>query len=79
MGTFGNVSVVISNHFIEEGLGLISGGNTHAGRLHDIDNRDALIVQLTLDFLLVANEGILELRVLRVLLNGRDGPDGSSF
>ena len=30
LGALGNVSVVVTNHFVEESFGLVSGGNTHA-------------------------------------------------
>jgi hypothetical protein len=53
LGALSNVSVVISDHFVEEGFGLIGGGNTHALSLNDIYDRDALVVELLLDFLFV--------------------------
>ena len=53
LGALSNVSVVISDHFVEEGFGLIGGGNTHALSLNDINDRDALVVELLFDFLFV--------------------------
>ena len=35
LGALSNVSIVISNHLIEEGLGFVSGGNFHALILND--------------------------------------------
>ena len=48
LGALGDVSVVITDHLVEESFGLISGGNTHAWSLNDIDDRDALVVKLAL-------------------------------
>jgi hypothetical protein len=53
VGALGNISVVISNHFVEESLGLIGGGNFHALLLNNIDNGDALVIKLTFNLLLV--------------------------
>ena len=78
-GALGNVSVVVADHFVEEGLGLIGRGDLHAGVLHNVHDGDALVEQLLLDLLLVVSEAGSELRVLGVLLDGADGPDGSSL
>jgi len=79
LGALGDVSVVITDHFVEESFGLISGGNTHAWFLDDIDDRDALVVKLLLDFLLVGTETIIEFWVFWVLLDGADGSNGGSL
>jgi hypothetical protein len=70
VGALSDVSVVVTDHLVEEGLGLVSGSDSHAGRLHDLDDGDALVVELSLNLLLVATEGIVELLVLGVLLDG---------
>jgi len=79
VGAFGDVSVIVSDHLVEEGLGLVGGGDSHAGGLDDFDDGDALVVELTLDLFLVSSKGIVELLVLRVLLDGGDGSNGSSL
>jgi len=79
IGTLGDVPVVVSDHLVEEGLGLVGGGDLHALVLDVIDDGHALVVELTLDLLLVALEGLVELLVLWILLDGADGPDGGSF
>jgi len=55
-----NVSVVITDHFVEESFGFISGGNIHAGILNNIDNIDTLVVKLLLNLFLVSSESIVE-------------------
>ena len=79
LGALGNVSVVVSNHFVEECLGLIGGGDLHALSLNNVDDGDALIVKLTLDLLLVGRETVVELLVLGVLLDGTNGSNGGSL
>ena len=79
LSTFSDVSVVVTNHLIEEGLGLVGGGNLHALVLDDVDNGDALVVELTLDLLLVGRETIVKLLVLWVLLDGADGSNSGSL
>ena len=53
IGTLSDISVVVSDHLVEEGLGLISASNTHARALDDVDNVDALLIKLLLDLGLV--------------------------
>jgi len=79
IGTLGDVPVVVSDHLVEEGLGLVGGGDLHALVLDVLDDGHALLVKLTLDLLLVTLEGLVELLVLWVLLDGADGPDGGSL
>ena len=47
--------------------------------LDGLDDLDALVVQLLVDPLLVISKDGHELGVLWVLLDGGDGPDGSSL
>ena len=79
IGALGNVSVVVTNHLVEEGLGLIGGGNLHALVLDDVDDGDALVVKLTLNLLLVGFKSVVELLVLWVLLDGTNGSNGGSL
>jgi hypothetical protein len=51
----------------------------HAVALDDIDDLDALVVQLLFDLLLVFPESVVELGVLWVLLDSGDGPDSGSL
>ena len=53
LSALSNVSVVITDHLVEEGLGLISASNTHARALDDVDNVDTLLIKLLLDLGLV--------------------------
>jgi hypothetical protein len=79
LSALGNVSVVITDHLVEESFGLISGGNIHAWILNDADDADALVVKLLLDLLLVLGESIIKFGVFWVLLDGRDGSNGGSL
>jgi len=79
LGALGNVSVVITDHFVEESFGLVSGSNTHAGVLDDVDNGDALVVELLFDLFFVSAESIVEFGVFWVLLDGTDGSNGGSL
>jgi hypothetical protein len=60
-GAFSNISVVVSDHLVEEGFGLISGGNLHASALDGVYDSKTLIVQFLLNLLLVFGEGTVEL------------------
>ena len=79
VSAFGNVSVVITDHLVEEGFGLINSSVLQAKFLNDIYDGHALVVELSLDLLLVSNKSISELGVLWVLLNGTDGSDSGSL
>jgi len=79
LSALSNVSVVITDHLVEEGLGLISASNTHARALDDVDNIDALLIKLLLNLVLVGLKGLVELGVLWILLDGADGSNGGSF
>jgi len=54
LSALGNISVVITDHLVEESFCLIGGGDTHARILDDVDDLDALVVKLLLDLFLVA-------------------------
>jgi len=78
-GALSNVSVIITDHLVEEGFGLVSGSLGHARVLDNFDNLDALIVEFLLDLLLVLSESCVELLVLWVLLDGTDSSNGGSL
>ena len=78
-GAFSHVSVVVSNHLVEECLGLVGGGLLHAALFDSLDYVHALIIELSFDFLFVSREGLAEIGVLRILLDCGDGPDGGSL
>ena len=78
-GALSNVSVVVTDHLVEESFGLIGSGNTHARVLDDINDRDALVVKLLLDLLFVGTESIIEFGVFWVLFDGGDGSNGGSL
>jgi hypothetical protein len=79
LGGLGNVSVVITDHLLEEGLGLIVGGELEAVIADDANNSEADVVKLLFDLLLVGLESVAELGVLGVLLDGTDGADGATL
>jgi hypothetical protein len=60
LGALGNVSVVISDHFVEESFGLISGGGLHAAFFDDINDSDALVVELLFNLFLVLSKSLVE-------------------
>jgi len=78
-GALSNISVIITDHLVEEGFGLVSGSLGHARVLDNFDNLDALIVEFLLDLLLVLSESCVELLVLWVLLDGTDSSNGGSL
>ena len=45
-GRFGNVSIVVTNHLLEECLGLVFGSEPETFLLNGFDNRHAFVVQL---------------------------------
>jgi hypothetical protein len=79
LGALSNVSVVVTDHFVEESFGLISGSNTHARILDDVNDTNALVVKLLLDLLFICRETFVEFRVFWVLLNSTDGSNGGSL
>jgi len=74
-----NVSVVVSDHLLEEGLRLVLSGKLDALALYCRHNLDAFVVQLLLDLLLVGAERFTELLVFWILFDGTDGTDGTSL
>ena len=78
-GRLGDISVIVTNHFLEESFGLVLGGEWEALVLHNLDNQHALLVQLGLDLLLVLPESVSEFLVLWVLLDGANGSNCSSL
>jgi hypothetical protein len=78
-GALGNISVIITDHLVEESFGLVSGSLGHARVLDNVDDFDALIVEFLLDLLLVLSESVVELLVLWVLLDGTDSSNGGSL
>ena len=79
LGALSNVSIVVTDHLVEEGLGFVGAGLTHALVLDNVDDGDALVVELTLDLFLVGAEGFVELGVFWVLLDSADGSNGGSL
>ena len=79
IGWFSNISVVVSNHLIEESFGFIILSKSHAIVLNNIDNFCAIIVKFSLDLLLVSTQCVSKLLILGVLLNGANGPDRTSL
>ena len=78
-GRLSNISVVVTDHLLEEGLGLVVDGELEALVLHDVHDLDALVVELLFDLGLVAAEGVSKLLVFGVLLDGSDGSNGTSL
>jgi len=70
LGVLGNVAVVVTDHLDEESLGLISAVAVEDAVLDDINDLLAVVDELSLDLGLVGEEIIVELGVLRVLLDG---------
>jgi len=66
----GDVAVVVADHLDEESLGLTIAGLGQHLVLDDVDDAVAVTDQLLLDGVLVSGEGLAELGVLRVLLDG---------
>ncbi len=65
-----NVAIVVTDHLHEESLGLIAAFLFKHICLDHSDNLIAVAHQLFFNFGLVFKESSIELRVLRVLLNG---------
>ena len=78
-GALSNISVIITDHLVEEGFGLVSGGLSHAGILDNVDDSDALVIELLFYLLFVGEESFVELLVFWVLLDSADGSNGSSL
>ena len=78
-GTLSNISIVVTNHLLEESFGFIGGAFSNAGTFHNFNNGHALSVELLFDLSFVSTKTFIELRVLWILLNSTDSPDGGSF
>jgi hypothetical protein len=77
-GALGELIVLEGTTF--DGLELIRSGTlSNVLILNDINDSDALFIELSFDLFLVSTKAILELDVLWILLNGTDGPDSSSL
>ena len=79
LGVLSDVAVVIADHLDEKGLGLIGALSLeHAGVDH-VDDLLAVLLELRLDLTLVCEQSTVELGVLRVLFDGRDGTACCTF
>ena len=79
LGTFSNVSVVVTHHLVEESFSLVCCSNSNALTLDDFNNREALVVELALNFSFVNFKSIIELWVFWILLDGTDSSNSSSL
>ena len=79
LGGLRNISVVVTDHLLEEGLGLVVRGELEAVVTNDTNNSKANVVKLLFDLLLVGLESATKLGVLGVLLDGTDGADGATL
>jgi len=79
LGGLRNISVVVTDHLLEEGLGLVIGGELEAVVTNDADNSEADVVKLLFDLLLVGLESATKLGVLGVLLDGTNSADGATL
>ena len=69
-GVLGNVAVVVAYHLDKKGLSLVGALPLEYAQVDHVDDLLAVGLELTLDSLLVLQEGSVELRVLGVLLDG---------
>ena len=79
LSVLSDVSVVVTDHLDEESLGLLSAVSVQDTGVDHINDLLAVLHELLLDLLLVGEESSVELAVLGVLLDGRDGTAGSAF
>ena len=70
LGVLGNVAVVVAYHLDKKGLSLVGALPLEYAQVDHVDDLLAVGLELTLDSLLVLQEGSVELRVLGVLLDG---------
>jgi hypothetical protein len=59
-GALSNISIVVTNHLVEKGFGLVSGSNFHALRFDDFYNGNALIIELAFDLFLIVSKTPVE-------------------
>ena len=80
LGVLSDIAVVITDHFHEEGLGLVSAIRSleHA-RVDHVNDLLAVSLKLLLDLRFVSEKCSVELGVLRVLLDGGDGAAGGTL
>ena len=69
----GNVAVVVASHLHKEGLGIRSGISVENVGLNDADDLLTVLLELGLNLGLVVKKSIIELRILGVLLDGKNG------
>jgi len=79
LGRLSNISVIVTDHLLEECLRLVILGEAKALILNNVDDLDALVVQFIFDLLLVGLQRIAKLGVLGVLLDGTNGADSASL
>ena len=79
LGVLSDVTVVVSDHLGEEGLGLTFAGLGENLRVDHVNNSLAVSLELLLNPGLVLEEGIGELGVLGVLLDSGNGSASSSL
>merc|ERR1711957_266507 len=79
LGVLGNVAVVIADHLDEEGLGLTTAGLGEDLGVDHVNDSLAVVLELALNSGLVGKEGIGELGVLGVLLDGGNGSASGSL
>ena len=79
LGVLGDVAVVISDHLDEESLGFVGAGLFKDAVVDHVDDLLAVSHELGLNLALVFEEVGVELRVLGVLLDGRDGAASGSL
>ena len=70
LGVLSDVAIVVTDHLDEEGLGFTVASLGQDLGLDHVDNLLAVLGKFFFDFVLVASEGLRELGVLGVLLDG---------
>ena len=78
-GVLSDIAVVITDHFHEEGFGLVSAIPSQHARVDHGNDLLAVILKLFLDLRLVGEKCTVELGVLRVLLDSGDGAAGGTL
>ena len=79
LGVLGNVAVVVTNHLDEESLGFTIASLGENLGVDDVNDTLAVGLETSLDGLLVGSEGIRELGVLGILLDGSNGAASGSL
>ena len=73
LGVLSDIAIVITDHLDEESLGLIGAISIEDAVVDHVNDLLAVSLELLLNVTLVGEEGSVELAVLGVLLDGRDG------